>query len=383
MRDKGLLVLLRLPLLVALTASAALWIEYQNAGDPAFCSAGSGCAKVRASEYSRLFGVPLPIIGLVAFGILYALSLMAKTKLMHRVVAAVAGLGGVAGVALIILQATAVHAFCKWCVAVDSSSIVAGGLALWLLVSVERSEPAREKIAAVLDDFPTTVAWTAAGALAVALPFIWARYPVVPPLPAELVPMTVPGKVNIISFTDFQCPYCRKFHPKLDELREQHADKIHFVRLMVPLPGHSAAMPAALAWECVPEAARDAMAHELYQAAPQALKTATADIAANLGVDKDRFEACVADPATKAKVEADIALFKKIEGGGLPLTYVNERVVIGNNPDRLEANEASALQPKRPELPVFTMWIALALAYVTAAAITLRGGSSAKRAAAQ
>jgi protein-disulfide isomerase len=372
MRDKGLLVLLRLPLLVALTASAALWIEYQNAGDPAFCSAGSGCAKVRASEYSRLFGVPLPIIGLVAFGLLYALSLMAKTKLMHRVVAAVASLGGLAGVALIVLQATAVHAFCKWCVAVDSSSIVAGCLALFLLVAVERSETARERIGAALDDFPTTVAWTAAGALAVALPFIWARYPTVPPLPEDLVPMTVPGKVNIISFTDFQCPYCRKFHPKLDELREQHQDKIHFVRLMVPLPGHGAAMPAALAWECVPEAAQNAMAHELYLATPQVLKSGAADLAVNLGVDKEHFEACIADPATKAKVEADIALFKKIEGGGLPLTYVNEHVVIGNNPDRLQANEAIALEPKRPELPVWLMWVALALIYAGASALTLR-----------
>jgi uncharacterized membrane protein/thiol-disulfide isomerase/thioredoxin len=372
MRDKGLLVLLRMPLLVALTASSALWIEYQNAGDPAFCSAGSGCAKVRASEYSKLFGVPLPIIGLAAFGILYALSLVAKTRLMHRLVAAVAGVGGLFGVALIILQATAVHAFCKWCVAVDSSSIVAGGLALALLVTVEKSDVAREKIAAILDDFPTTVAWTTAGALAIGLPFLWARYPVVPPLPAELAPMTVPGKVNIISFTDFQCPFCRAFHPKLDELREQHADQIHFVRLMVPLPGHGAAMPAALAWECVPEAARDAMAHELYQATPQVLKSGTADLAVNVGADKDRFEACIADPATKTKVEADIALFKKIEGSGLPLTYVNERVVIGNNPGRLEANEAIALEPKRPELPVPLMWLAFALVYAGASVITLR-----------
>ena len=140
---------------------------------------------------------------------------------------------------------------------------------------------------------------------------------------------------------------------------------------MVPLPGHSAAMPAALAWECVPEIARDGMADALYGASSDALKNGTADLAANLGVDKDKFTACVADPATKAKVEANIDLFKKIEGGGLPLTYVNERVIIGNNPDRLDTLEEAALDPKRPELPVFAMWIALAVIYLGATALTL------------
>ena len=230
MRDKGLVVFLRLPLLVALLASAALWIEYRNAGDPAFCSAGSGCAKVRASEYARLYGVPLPIIGLIAFGLLFSLTVLARSKRLHRLVAAVAGIGGLAGISLIILQATAVHAFCKWCLAVDSSAIVAALAAIALLVVVERSEAARETVAALGDSFPATLAWTAAGVAAIALPFIWASYPVVPPLPPELAAMTVPGKVNIISFTDFQCPFCRKFHPRLDGLREQHQDRIHFTR---------------------------------------------------------------------------------------------------------------------------------------------------------
>jgi hypothetical protein len=136
-------------------------------------------------------------------------------------------------------------------------------------------------------------------------------------------------------------------------------------------------MPAALAWECVPEAARDAMANQLYEATPQVLKSGTAELAANLGVDKDRFAACIADPATKEKVEQDIALFKKIDGGGLPLTYVNERVVIGSNGQRLEALEAAALKPKAFELPVWLMWVVLALVFAGASALTLRRSSTA------
>jgi uncharacterized membrane protein len=372
MRVKHLIVALRLPILVATTASAALLIEYGNAGSPAFCSAGSGCAKVRASEYAKIGGIPLPIIGLAAFGILFALAVVSRTKLQHRVLALAGALGGLAGAALIVLQATAIQAFCKWCIAVDTSAIVAGVLGVLLALKVEREPEAAPEVAAMGQDFSLTLAWTVAGALSIALPFIWARYPVIQPLRSELVPLTVPDKINIISFTDFQCPFCRKLHPVLDELREQHNGEVHFVRKMVPLAGHSHAMPAALAWECVPEAARDRMADALYLAEPSALGTDTATFAQNLGVDKDTFDKCVADPATKAKVEADIALFKSIDGAGLPTTYVNDRSVAGNNPRGLEQAWAAAHEKNHVELPVPLMWVALAAAYLAASWLTLR-----------
>ncbi len=60
MRKAVLVTLLRLSLLAALFASAALYIEYQRAGDPAFCGVGSGCMAVRLSPYSRLLNVPCP-----------------------------------------------------------------------------------------------------------------------------------------------------------------------------------------------------------------------------------------------------------------------------------------------------------------------------------
>ena len=62
-----LALLLRISLLVAIAASAALVVQYTNAGNPAFCGVGSGCLAVRLSPYSMLFGaVPLPSIGLAA-----------------------------------------------------------------------------------------------------------------------------------------------------------------------------------------------------------------------------------------------------------------------------------------------------------------------------
>src|SRR5262245_24096126 len=87
-------ILLRVALLIAVFASAVLFIEYQNAGDPAFCGVGSGCVEVRKSAYSKIAGVPLPVVGLGAFSLLFGGAMVARTTAHHRLVAAVAGLGG-------------------------------------------------------------------------------------------------------------------------------------------------------------------------------------------------------------------------------------------------------------------------------------------------
>jgi uncharacterized membrane protein len=366
-------VLLRVPLLVAIAASSVLVIEYRHAGDPAFCSAGSGCMKVRLSPYSSLFGVPLPVIGLAAYTLLFVLSLIAKEKLHHRVVAAVATIGGLAGATLIALQAFAVEAFCKWCMTVDVSGILAAGAAFYVLVSAQSSAPpVRAAMTATAREAGPLVAWSLGAALSVALPFVWSLYPVNKPLPPELDPYMAPGKLNVVAFTDFQCPFCRRLHPTLDKLRAANAKELHFSRLMMPLPHHDGALPAALAFECVPEPLKERLAVRLYTAPIDDLKTKTADIAESLGVDRASFNACVADPKTKAKVDHDVDLFKKIEGAGLPLTFVGNKVVTGANLEQLTEAFASARDVGRPELPVPLLWVALGAVYLAIAAFAQR-----------
>ncbi len=60
-------VLLRVALVVALVACTALFVDYRLAGDPASCGVQEGCAQVRASAYSHVFGISLPTFGLGAF----------------------------------------------------------------------------------------------------------------------------------------------------------------------------------------------------------------------------------------------------------------------------------------------------------------------------
>lgn len=344
MRPLPFVLLLRIALLVAIGASTILIVEYQNAGDPAFCGVGSGCFAVRISPYSRLFGVPLPFLGLFAHIGLLAGFLLTRTRIALRAFALLAAAGAASAAALLIIQHVYVGAFCKWCVAVDGASIVAALCALVLVWLDRKHELASPPVPAssptldlILPSRRENFAVLIAAALTVVLPFIWGRYPVVPPLTDRLAALSVPGKVSIIGFTDFQCPFCRKLHPELHALLERHKDQIHYERRMMPLAGHPGALPAAQAYLCTPEALRERAADFLYAAPDEALNpSGVLALAQSLKLDPARFTQCLTSPETEATLAADKDLYQNSGARGLPLTIIGRRVVIGFDPDRIE-----------------------------------------------
>ena len=382
-----LVILLRLALIVALFASAALFIEYQRAGDPAFCGVGSGCMAVRMSPYSRLFNVPLPTWGLLAFGGLFSVAMTARTRAQHRLVAVLSALGAVAACYLIYLQAFAIHAFCKWCVMADASAFVAAITAGLLYAHVVEGAgeaatptPTAQRLADLLRLPRVTIAWLVAAAVALGAPFLWAQFPVIPPLPAEIAALQVPGKVTIVSFTDFECPYCRALHPTLEELVHQHAGQVVIVRKMMPLSGHPGALPAALAYECTPAEKREKMVDELYAAPPELLNREglVAIGEARVGLPRDELSRCITAPETRALVDADKEVFTQIQGQALPLTYVGPRALLGFKADQLREAVSLALAGPRASLAIGWMFALVGVFLAVAAGITLRSESKSR-----
>ncbi len=381
MRKAVLVVLLRLALLVALFASAALFIEYQRAGDPAFCGVGSGCMAVRMSPYSRLFNVPLPTWGLLAFGGLFGFAMFARRRSQHLIVAVLSALGALAACYLIYLQAFAIHAFCKWCVMADASAFVAAITSGLLYAYVadgakdnDAPTPNEDRLAELLGLPQVSIAWILAALVALVAPFVWAQYPVIPPLPEELAALQVPGKVTVISFTDFECPYCRGLHPTLEEIVHKHEGQVVLLRKMMPLSGHPGALPAALAYACTPAEKREKMVDELYAAPPELLNREglLAIAEARIGMPRDALARCMEAPETRALVDADKALFTKIQGQALPLTYVGSRALLGFKPDQLREAVALALAGPRMSLSITWMFALVGIVLAAAAGITLR-----------
>lgn len=317
MTTRVLNVLLRVALLVALLASAALYVDYSGA--QAFCGVQSGCGAVKGSAFSSILGVPLPHIGLGVFAGLYGLAIWASRPRHHKVLAAMAGVAGVGAVFYIGLQVFVIKAICQWCMAVDSGAIVAAICAILLT----RREP---------EDEPTPVRFLWAGlALAViGAPLFWQT-----PTPTVSVPEPVAayyqeGKVNVVMFTDFECPFCRRMHPIVEEAVRAHPGKIHLVRVMKPLRGHAGAEPAALAYLCAPEDKRDAMADRLYAGSSAELTPkGVVLIGKELGLDSKELARCMTSEQTRTRLADEGALFATAQLRGLPSLFVDDELVQG------------------------------------------------------
>ncbi len=141
-----------------------------------------------------------------------------------------------------------------------------------------------------------------------------------------------PGATTVVFFTDFQCPYCRKTHRALAPIVAARKDRVRVVLRHVPLRRHPDARTAARAAICVerlasPEVA-EAYADALY-ASPDLGASACESLALQRGVERDRYASCIADPATEARIEQDIAMFDAVKGDGVPLILVGRERLDG------------------------------------------------------
>ena len=122
----GVLALLGLGIAAYLT-----YLRYAG-GSPYCIAGGGGCEQVQESEYAKLAGIPVAVLGLVAYAALLV------TALVPGPVAAAAGAGiALAGVAfsawLLYAQLALIDAVCQWCVANDVVIALAAVAAVWRL----------------------------------------------------------------------------------------------------------------------------------------------------------------------------------------------------------------------------------------------------------
>lgn len=373
MRKIAPVLLLRLALLVALLACAVLVVEHQNLGDPAFCGPASGCAAVSRSAFSRIGPVPLPVIGLSAFAVLFAFALSAKEKIHTFYLSAVTLAGGVLGAGLIAIQAFRIGAFCKWCVMVDSSAIVAAAAAGWLHHEASKGDAYEAWLGVLFRRRALLAAWALSAVIVGFLPILWGEYPEIAPTPKVIAEAAVPGKITIVSFTDFECPFCRKMAPALHKIAAESGGRVALVRKMAPMKGHRGARPAALAYLCAPEDKREALAGQLYNAPPHLLnRVGIVGLAAGVGIERAALTRCMEAPETAARLAADEAALATLHAPGLPFTYVGARVVGGNHPDTAEKFARLALAGDRRSLPVSWMLYVFAALWIAMLALTIR-----------
>lgn len=92
------------------------YVHYQP--DALICTSGGGCETVQDSSYAELVGIPVALLGLVAY--LAVLALVAWDSELARTLAAGIALTSAGfAVYLLALQAFVIDAWCVWCLVND------------------------------------------------------------------------------------------------------------------------------------------------------------------------------------------------------------------------------------------------------------------------
>jgi len=139
--------------------------------------------------------------------------------------------------------------------------------------------------------------------------------------------------VTIVLFSDFQCPFCARVGPTLDEAQRQYGDKVRVVWKHQPLPFHPNALPAAEAAEAAREQGKFWPMHDRLFAAQKELSPETYERAAReIGLDLRRFQEATRSGKFRARIQDDQRLAAQIGAQATPTMFVNGEKVEGAVP---------------------------------------------------
>lgn len=128
--------------------------------------------------------------------------------------------------------------------------------------------------------------------------------------------------VVVVEFTDYQCPFCRRFHDTTwPDLKKKYIDsgKVRFLVRDLPLNFHEQALPAAIAARCAARQGKFWPVYEALSAKQDSLSEAVITKAiTDAGVDVATLTTCRKDTSIKDGIDFDTADAERIGVTGTP-----------------------------------------------------------------
>jgi protein-disulfide isomerase len=143
-----------------------------------------------------------------------------------------------------------------------------------------------------------------------------------------------PAPVEIVVFSDYQCPACRMLAEGLEAIRREFPGQVAVVNRHFPLSAHPYALPAARASECAARQGRfDAMHAALFATQSTLGIDPWRRIAQAAQVpDLPAFDGCMADTGPIAAVARDTAAGRRLEVTATPTFLINDARYVGAPP---------------------------------------------------
>ncbi len=141
--------------------------------------------------------------------------------------------------------------------------------------------------------------------------------------------------ITIIEFSDYECPYCRRWHLEVwPQIQESYPDQVRLVYRDFPLTTiHPNATPAAAAANCAGEQGTYWEFSELLFSMELGLdKNAYEQYASNLSLDLDAFSDCLDSGRQNEEVMADYEYAASLGVRSTPTFFVNGIPLVGAQP---------------------------------------------------
>jgi protein-disulfide isomerase len=141
--------------------------------------------------------------------------------------------------------------------------------------------------------------------------------------------------LTIVEFTDYQCPFCQRFHiTAFPEIKKAFIDtgKVRFFSKDLPLDFHPNAMRAAQAAHCAGEQGKFWELRDLMAANPDKLDMGhIIGFASDLKLDTQKIQDCINSEKFKERVQADTLEAMRLGASGTPAFIVGKST--GNGVD--------------------------------------------------
>ena len=163
--------------------------------------------------------------------------------------------------------------------------------------------------------------------------------------------------VTIVEFTDFQCPYCQKFHlTAFGQLKKNYIDtgKVRFVSQDLPLDSHPNALQAAQAGRCAAEQGQYWPMRDRMQSNPDKLDMDhLVAFAQEFKMDAARFRTCVESGKYVAPIKNDILAARGVGANATPSFVIGKsgpggvegELIVGAMPYAMLDQKLHALLP--------------------------------------
>jgi protein-disulfide isomerase len=152
--------------------------------------------------------------------------------------------------------------------------------------------------------------------------------------PAEPMAGPAHAPVQIVMYSDYQCPFCARVEPTLAKVKEVYGDRVRVVFRDFPLSTiHPRAVAAAKAAHCAHDQDRFWEYHDrLFSGQSRMDDADLLQHATALGLDPARFTTCIASDRVAGLVRDNAMSGERLGVSSTPAFFVNGRFMTGAQP---------------------------------------------------